>query len=37
MDLIICVVTHAAKIHDNKCAKEVFDFLYKLCFDEEKL
>ena len=35
--LIICVVAHAANIHDNKCAKEVFDCLYELRFDEEKL
>ena len=37
MGLIICVVAHAANIHDSKGAKEVFDCLYDLRFDEEKL
>jgi hypothetical protein len=31
----ICVV-HAANIHDTRAAKEVFDCLYDLRFDEEK-
>lgn len=37
MGLIICVVAHAANVHDSKGAKEVFDCLYDLRFDEEKL
>ena len=37
MGLIICVVAHAANIHDSKGAREVFDCLYDLRFDEEKL
>ena len=37
MGLIICVVAHAANIHDSKGAREVFDCLYDLRFDEGKL
>ena len=37
MGLIICVVAHAANVHDSKGAKEVFDCLYELRFDEDKL
>ena len=37
MGLIICVVAHAANIHDSKGAKEVFDCLHNLRFDEQRL
>ena len=37
MGLIICIVAHAANVHDSKGAKEVFDCLYDLRFDEERL
>ena len=37
MGLIICVVAHAANIHDSKGAKEVFEGLYNLRFDEQRL
>ena len=37
MGIIIWVIAHAANIHDRKGAKEVFDYLYDLRFDEEKL
>ena len=37
MRLIICEVAHAANIHDSKGAKEVFDYLYDLRFDEQRL
>ena len=37
MGLIICVVAYAATLHDSKGAKEVFDCLYELRFDEEKV
>jgi putative transposase len=37
MGLIICTVAHAANILDSKGAKEVFDYLYDLRFDEERL
>ena len=37
MGIIIWVIAHAANIHDSKGAKEVFDYLYDLRFDEEKL
>ena len=37
MGLIIYVVAHAANVHDSKGAKEVFDCLYELRFDENEL
>lgn len=37
MGLIICIAAHAANIHDSKGAKEVFDCLYELRFDEDRL
>ena len=37
MGIIICVIAHAANIHDSKGVKEVFNYLYDLRFDEEKL
>ena len=37
MGLIICVVAHPANIHDSKGAEEVFDCLYDLRFEEERL
>ena len=38
MGLIICIVAqHAANVHDSKEAKEVFDCLYELRFDEDQI
>ena len=37
MGLLICVVAYASNIYDSKGWKEVFDCLYDLRFDEEKL
>ena len=37
MGLIICIAAHSANIHDSKGAKEVFDCLYELRFDENLL
>lgn len=37
MGLIICVALHAANIHDSKGAKEVFEKLYDIRHDEERL
>ena len=37
MGLIICVAAHAANVHHSKGAKEVFDCLYELRFDENRL
>lgn len=37
MGLIICVVAHPANMHDSKGAKEVFDCLYELRFEEDRL
>lgn len=37
MGLIICAAAHAANIHDSKGAVEVFDCLYDMRFDEERL
>jgi len=37
MGLIIGIVAHAANVHDSKGAKEVFDCLYELRFDEDQI
>jgi putative transposase len=37
MGLMICIVAHPANIHDSKGAKEVFDCLYDLRFEEDRL
>ena len=37
LGLIICVVAHPANIHDSKGAREVFDCLYDLRFEENRL
>lgn len=37
MGLLICIVAHPANIHDSKGAKEVFDCLYDLRFEEDRL
>ncbi len=37
MGLIICLSVHAANIHDSKGAKEVFEKLYEIRHDHERL
>jgi putative transposase len=37
MGLMICIVAHPANIHDSKGAKKVFDCLYDLRFEEDRL